>query len=281
MRNALDPFIPRHTKLQEAWFHLFSAVEEGSLVVRVPEFDGSFEFGIRSDILRSLMVFREFEARLAEIVKERVDPARDVIDIGANIGLFTILMAGLIVDSRKVLAIEPTPGALKYLLRNIERNARASKVVVFNGVAAEAAKQYQMNILDGREEYSSLGMLVLPGLNQVQSSQILVPGETIDDLVDKFGLRPGFIKMDTEGSECRVLSGSRHTIQKYRPIILSECSDLLLGSSGADSQMLTGFLRSYDYAVEFVTSGEILAIPNELADIVPAATRDSSCVTKS
>lgn len=263
LRIVFDPFIPRESKLLDAWMYLFSAVEEGSLVVRIPEFAGLFEFGCRSDILRCLLVYREFEPEVAEIVKQRVNPAKDVIDVGANIGLYTVLIAGLISESRRLLAIEPTPSALQYLRRNINRNGHARKVIVFDGVAAESRGSYVINVLDGREEYSSLGALVLPGLSEQKSTRVPVQGDTIDNLVETFGLQPGFIKMDTEGAEYRVLSGAVRTIQQHRPIILSECSDVMLTSSGASAQMLTDWLKAQDYTVSPATKGEILAVPNE------------------
>ena len=212
----------RSTSQQDSdvYDRLFSAVERGSLVVRVPDFGGAFELDIRSDILKCLLIHRTYEPKVVEVVRERVDPQNDVIDVGANVGLFTILMAGLISQERRLLAIEPTPGAVEYLRKNIRENGLAGKVIVFEGLATNRCQPCTLNVIPGMEEYSSIGGLIHPATKGQRSHRITVPGETIDRLVDRFALRPGFIKIDTEGAEYQVLSGdSKHPeIQTDHPL---------------------------------------------------------------
>ena len=247
--------------LGKAHSELFDVVEGGFLAVRVPSFDGVFEFGPHSHVLRTILIHRDYEPDLATIVKQRIDPNRDAIDIGANAGLFTVLMARLVSHSGRVLAIEPTPGALKYLRINIARHGQEAKVIIFNGVASDARKEYQINCVEGMEEYSSLGKLVHPAVNGEKYSQLKVQGETVDRLVDEFGLRPGFLKIDVEGAEYSVLMGALRTIQKHRPIVLCECDDRLLAASGTNVKMVMDFFESNQYDVTVVADDEIVAVP--------------------
>lgn len=241
--------------------YLFNNVEDGSLVVRVPEFGGSFEIGCHSHILKRLMTSKSYEPRIASLIGERLDPAKDAIDVGANIGLFTVLMAGLTSMPRTVLAIEPTPNAVKYLRRNIAANGHAAKVLVFEGVAAEMRREYTVHTIPGMEEYSSLAGLVHPAVVKKPAEDLSVEGDTLDHLVERFRLNPGLVKIDTEGAEYHVLRGALRTIEKFRPVIISECANLLLRRQGASSQMVVDFLVSQSYVVESLSDDDILAYP--------------------
>lgn len=145
---------PKHEQLSNALSDLFRVVEEGSLIVRMPSFYGSFEIGCHSDILRRILVTGNYEPNVVKLVRDNVDPNRDAIDVGANIGLFTILLSHLLSDSSRVLEIEPTPGALRYLRRNIEINNVNPKVVLFEGVVTGCQGKAMLNVISGMEEYS-------------------------------------------------------------------------------------------------------------------------------
>jgi FkbM family methyltransferase len=196
---------------------------------------------------------------VVEVIARHLDPARDAIDVGANVGLFTVLMARSLDESRRVLAIEPTKGALDYLRRNIERNHCTRKVAIFAGVAADQNGEFPISVIEGLEEYSSI--VATPHHGPRAPDRLLVPGETIDSLVQRFDLGPGFIKLDAEGAEYRILSGALHTLRTHRPIIVSELSEALLSASGATSRQVCGLLEAHGYLVKKFAVGQILATP--------------------
>jgi FkbM family methyltransferase len=264
---------PKHERLSKAFAELFQPVEGGSLIVKMATFHGSFEIGCHSDILRRILICGDYEPEVVEIVKNYVDPNRDAIDVGANIGLFTILLSNLISSSNRVLAIEPTPGALKYLRRNIEINNLAAKILLFEGVAAEHLGKAQINVINGMEEYSSLGNMVHPSIKRRDYQQLSVPSDTIDSLTERFALSPGFIKIDTEGAEYEVLSGCEQTMLNHRPVILCESwSDALITAAGGTPGAVADLLRSSGYLTSECMEGELLAVPEEYR-IVSAETR--------
>jgi FkbM family methyltransferase len=240
---------------------LFKAVEEGSLVVSLPDFLGSFEFDCHSHLLRRIMIHGGYEPEVVDEVKARIDPGRDAIDIGANVGLFTVLMSGLLAAPRRVLAIEPTPGALQYLRRNLVRNHRTDQTIVFAGVATRAAGQFSINVVPSMEEFSSILELVHPTAKCEPMERMPVAGDTVDNLVERFALHPGFIKVDTEGAELDVLLGARQTVAKYNPVIVCESwPDELVISAGGSPGAVTRLLRSYGYDVQD-RDGQITAVP--------------------
>jgi FkbM family methyltransferase len=249
------------TKRREVFYHsLFDMVEAGSLVVKIPTFQGSFEMDFRSHLLERVLMEKTFEPDIVELVKQHLDPQKDVIDVGANVGFYTVLFSKILNEDNKVLAIEPTPLVLGYLRRNIERNGCTKSVLIFEGIATNSKGDYRLNTIVGMEEFSSIGKIVHSYVAEKKSVPLAVKGDTIDNLVYNLGLRPGFIKVDVEGAEYWVLTGAVSTIKEYRPIIVFELSENLLASCGTTPQMVLDFLQQYNYI--FVrTSDGFMAIP--------------------
>jgi FkbM family methyltransferase len=265
VRLARRVFRPQHERMFSAFRELWRVVEGGSLVVRLPTFHGSFEIGSHSEILQRILVTGNYEPEVAKIVCDNIDPNRDAIDVGANVGLFTVLLSNLVSSANKVLAIEPTPGALKYLRRNIDMNNQGSRVLVFDGVASNAPGEAKLNVVAGMEEYSTLGTMAHPAVSGLSHEQLVVPSDTIDNLATRFGLRPGFLKIDTEGSEHEVLLGCEQTMLTHRPIVLCESwSDTVMSAAGRVPGAVTDLLNRRGYVTSECAEGELLAIPAEL-----------------
>ena len=246
-------------------------VDSGSLIVSVPDFEGVFEISFHSDILKVILRDMHYETKIVEVAKRHIDPQRDVIDIGANIGLFTNLFSKLISGNNRILAIEPAPSAIGYLRRNLERNDCTKSVIIYEGAAIGRESLVKLNIVPGMEEYSSLGKIMHSAVKNKSSISIEVNGSTLDNLVDEFNLKPGFIKIDTEGAEYSVISGATKTLAKNKPVILSELSDTYLSSHGDTSKKVVDLLQSLGYqvldamepsiSITYPFHGEILAIP--------------------
>jgi FkbM family methyltransferase len=247
-------------------------VKSREIILILNEFLGEFKIGIDSDLLKRYLQFGEYENDIIKVIKDNIEPSLDFIDVGANIGLFTVFASKIINDDSKVLAIEPTPNAFKRLKDNINRNSIQKKVFLFDGVVSDKIGELELETIDGMEEYSSLGKIVQVSSDTFKKSIIKVASETIDNLVEINNIKPGFIKIDTEGAEFRVLTGAIETIKKFNPIILSELCDDYLITMGNNSKQVVTLLETLNYRVtnlkdgtnkiEYPFRGNILAIPN-------------------
>ena len=238
---------------------LLENVIEGSVVVKISNMPGEYEIDPRSHILKQILLSqkKEYEPHIVEGILKNIDPNKDAINVGANVGLYTNLLAKNIGPDRKVLAIEPTNKAFKMLQNNVKRNQNENKVVLFNGIAANKIGNYVINIVEGKEEYSSLGKLVHPSISKMDYNKEPVKGVTIDSLVDKYNLRPGIIVIDVEGAELNVLKGAIKTLNLYHPIIISEVYDELMLTQNADSRKLIEFFEELKYIVSDINNGSI------------------------
>src|ERR1700743_575413 len=203
-----------NNKPNEFYDQLFSNAKEGSLVVEIKDLPGTYEIDVRSRILRRILLNKDYEPEVVSLIRKCLKKDKDAINIGANVGIFTILLAGLINKERRVLAVEPTPLAFKYLVNNLKRNNLSDKVVLYNGICNDLPGGYSLNTIQGKEEFSSIGESVY--LNSIHENiiKINVEGETVNNLVSNFNLDPGVILIDVEGAEMKVLSGAAELIKK-------------------------------------------------------------------
>lgn len=252
---------------------LFSNVLGGSIVVSVNNISGRYEIDSRSHLLKEILIKKEYEPHIVQRIKQNAPVNTDAINIGANIGFYSNLLAELINKDKKVLAIEPTPGAFKLLEANIKRNNHCNKIIAYNGIATDTPGLSTMNIIEGKEEYSSVGVISHFAVEKEKVIEVGVQGDTIDNLVKKFNLQPGIIVMDVEGFEFQVLTGAIETIRKFKPIIITELSDELLKNLNSNSLQIVELLEMNDYFIMDAEngklsfpfkSGNIIAFPNSL-----------------
>jgi FkbM family methyltransferase len=244
-----------------------------NIVVSLPDFKGNFVLDVRSDLFRIITVLGGYESDLVPLARMHIRPGKDVIDVGANVGFFSVLAAQLVSGGNKVLAVEPDPSALVLLLENLRKNACERNVLVFAGAATDTPGNFTLNVVHGKPEYSSLGELAFSryGFSPADTTSTGIEGAPLDQLIHQFSLNPGFMKMDAEGAELKVLEGALMTLREHRPVILSELCDELLLKSGGTSTKVVELLEALGYSVrnpsdwdrpiQFPFTGEILAIP--------------------
>ncbi|MEA3174151.1 MAG: hypothetical protein QOF42_1562 [Gammaproteobacteria bacterium] len=257
----------------EAMSRLSQSTQQ-DIQIFVPEFGGTFALSPKSSLFQRCMIYGAYEPAVSRMFFDHIDASRDVIDVGANIGFYTI-GAALRLGSGRVLSIEPTASAYGRLQRNVETNAVSAKVMLEKALVGDAAGECSISVVDGREEYSSIGGLVNPSVAHVAAQEVareIVPIRTLDSLVTKYGLSPNLIKIDVEGAEYKVLRGATDTLSRFRPFVMAECSDVMLAQQGSSSLEIRELLKTLGYRiinpeaprVPFgkTISGDIFGIPD-------------------
>ena len=195
---------------------LMSNIVSGSVKLTIKGIPSPIEMDIRSDITQRVLLTKEYEYNTVEMIKANIPTDRDAINVGANVGIHTVLMASL---CERVMAIEPMVLSNYYLAENMYDFDDA---IIKCVLCTDKNGSYTINYINGKEEYSSINKTGL-----LTSSRIC-NGTTLDLLIPVYNLNPGFILIDTEGSELLVLKGATETITKYKPIIIMEVTDDLL-----------------------------------------------------
>ncbi len=161
--------------------------------------------------------FGQYEPEETRIMDLLAANARNILDVGANIGLYSIRFAKRFPDA-KVFAFEPMPASHAFLQRNIAANAVGGQVTCFNYGLSETTGMVTFFVAPMGGTNASL--------KNVANAQDAVPivglTLTLDQWVDNQQLVPDFIKCDVEGAELLVFRGGRVTLEKHRPIVFAE-----------------------------------------------------------
>jgi FkbM family methyltransferase len=169
-----------------------------------------------------------YEPHLTAVFERHCRPGMTVVDVGANLGYFSLLASRLVGPTGRVVALEPNSENCRLLLSSLRLNG-SSNVELFPVAADEAAgwAYYATHI-------GSNGGLVDDG-DLLSRFGTVVPTFRLDDLVEG---KVDFLKMDVEGAEGRVVQGATRIIEKDRPIVTTELKEEMLqrvsGRSVAD-----------------------------------------------
>lgn len=168
---------------------------------------------------RALAIFGTREALETEIFRREVTRNMTVVDLGANIGFYTLLAASIVGPRGRVYAIEPFPDSFGLLCRNIEANGYESVVETFSGAISDRVGTAPL-YLGGAANLHTL--VRQPSMDERASSSIEVSTTTLDAFL--VGKRPiDFLRMDIEGGECQVFDGMTETLERsHRPKIFFE-----------------------------------------------------------
>ncbi len=241
-------------------------------VLYVDEVGGEFEFDPRSRVFQRLLLDGSYEPALLETARNLARPDRDVIDVGANVGFYSVALTPLLDRRRRIIAIEPNADVADILRRNLERNGMADRVSVLELAAASDSAGRTLRHIIGKSEFSTIGRLTHPAaLGDITTASIETT--TLDQVAKQYGLEPGFIKIDVEGAEDSVLAGAVEVMGRYSPIILCELSDRLLRPNGSSFREVIEFMARHSYrAVDPLKQthssmptdfGEVLFLPVE------------------
>jgi FkbM family methyltransferase len=138
----------------------------------------------------------------------------DVLDVGANVGIWTCVLAGH-PNVNRVVAFEPSRETIRLLRENIASNGFADKVTVVESAVAKEV---------GVVNFTSDGSTATRHIETNSVGSDSVTATSIDVFVETSGFHPGFIKVDVEGYEPLVLDGARATIDAWHPALLLEYS---------------------------------------------------------
>lgn len=219
----------------------FSSCEE------VSDFGCSFKMHIhpRAELVSDIIRERgRYSHNDLVIMRTLIREGDFVIDIGANIGWYTLFFSSFAGSAGSVLAIEPEHGNLALLRRNIRKNS-IGNVDVFSGALSDVAGKGQ---LFRSQENSGDHILNVSG-EMSSREQISVTVGTLDSVIEKQGkgMIPTFIKMDVQGSEPKVLRGARKLFETHKPTVMIEYSPRHMHDCGSSGFEIFAFIESHGY----------------------------------
>jgi FkbM family methyltransferase len=193
-----------------------------------------------------------YEPHVTAVFRDRLRPGMHVVDIGANIGYYTMLSASLVGPSGSVTAIEPNPSSAKLL----EASRRANSFE--NVTVAQVAAGRALGLLVIHGSYGNVMTSAIPDDAAALISSTTVPTFRVDDLVPR-DRKIDFVKIDVEGAEYNALLGASALIRRCHPMIVSEFSPSTMpGISGIDGRGYLRFLLGFGYRIAVIEAGGAL-----------------------
>lgn len=184
---------------------------------------------------RSLSLYGEYSEGEVDLFRKFIKPGHLVLDIGANIGVFTLFFAKAVGETGMVIAFEPQRLVFQSLCANIALNS-LSNVMCRQQAVAETPGQVTVPILD-QSMPNNFGGVSLGAWEEGETVAVV----RIDDLTLP---RCDFMKVDVEGMEAKVLEGARETIRRYQPVLYVE------NDRSDHSEALLGLLNGMGYQVQ-------------------------------
>ena len=191
---------------------------------------GSKMSGDTQDILQQyIYYFGVWESNLTHFITRRLAPGDTFIDVGANIGYFSLLASKIVGEAGRVVAIEASPRIFSALRSNINRNQTRNIRVV--NMAVSHRKGF-LKLYSGTEFNS--------GLTTTREERGLefeceIEARPLDAILSKSELETArFIKIDVEGAEWDVVAGMGRLLRSGRSDleVMVEVSPELLASQG-------------------------------------------------
>jgi FkbM family methyltransferase len=199
----------------------------------------------RNVLGRMIYLYGEWEKPVTQTLREEVRPGMTVLDIGAHVGYYSLLMAGRVGKGGRVFAFEPNPAVRKYLERNVERNGCCQ--VTICPFALFGTKG--LATLQGRD---NLNVSLVPQLTPVEGA---VRVEVFDRVRMTLGIdKVDLLKMDVEGAEMDILLGMREMLERDHPTLIIEVHTDLLIQFGHSEFELREYAGSFGYTVKNIWS---------------------------
>jgi FkbM family methyltransferase len=163
-----------------------------------------------------LVTTGSYDRPFLNFIARYVGTGQRVVDVGANIGLFTIRMGQLVGPTGEVFAYEAEPEVFEVLVENIELNCQAKWVHAVHAAASATDGAATLHVSTRFRGHSSLSDKTdeyLSGATTGAIEQIAVRSTRLDTALDGAG-EIDFVKIDVEGAELEVLEGLAGLIEK-------------------------------------------------------------------
>jgi FkbM family methyltransferase len=271
-----ESLLPAPTRVEHAWprrilrtvqFGLARLTSrDGFVTARAAPFDLTFTGPAADVITRHIYRLGSHEPAITRYLLEhvRLGPTDVALDIGANLGWYSVLLNRLSAGGARIYAFEPDPQTFKLLRTNLAAN-QATRVNAFNFALGEAPGSAQLR----RYKDSNNGRhSLIPG-DDIAGS-VTVQLDTLAHFWEAQGLaaaRIAFMKVDVEGFEYFVLKGAGELLRRCDNLLL-EYSPASLALAGLPADALIDLLAANRLSARAFVNGRLT--PVSYADLARA-----------
>jgi FkbM family methyltransferase len=185
------------------------------------------------------------------VLRALLRPGDVFVDVGANVGYFSLLAASIVGPTGGVIAFEPTPSTLEVLRQNVALNGL--KNVQIRG---EAVLDRECTVTISQPHDANTGAnSIRPQQGHTPSWQ--VPAVRLESALPA-DMTVRLLKVDVEGADLHVLRGFEQRLREVNaPLVMCEVADAFLREMGGSSNELMSFMACLGYRAYFCTRGRL------------------------
>lgn len=216
----------------------------GKRVTRV--FGANLELDLTNHVDRTIFMGC-YEPLNTSLFKQILCPGGTVVDVGANIGYFSLLAAKLVGNAGKVIAVEAHPRNFEVLSAAVQRNGLQQVIPVNIGLSDENGSA--QIIMADQNEFANRTASMVP---QAGLSGPTVPVRRLDDCISGWNIDVvDLLKIDVDGFETKIVRGAAESLSsgRVRNVII-ELDDHWLSASGSSAEELTALFHAAGFTIE-------------------------------
>ncbi|MDD4938047.1 MAG: FkbM family methyltransferase [Candidatus Shapirobacteria bacterium] len=177
------------------------------------------------------IALEKYEPYETKLILRQTKPKDVIVDVGANIGYYTVLLADKVGKTGKVFAFEPDVISFEILKKNVEVN-KLKNVVLIN--AAVSDKKGTTYLYKSKRNYGDHRMFGSEGKEKIKTIKLdnFFKNQKID-----------LMKIDTQGWEPSVFEGAKKIVEKYKPTIFFEYSPASYKLAKLDGKKMMSWLK--------------------------------------
>jgi FkbM family methyltransferase len=215
-----------------------------------------------------LLVDGIWEPEVTDFFQRTIEPGQVVVDVGANVGYFTMLAAHLTTHTGHVYAFEAQPDTYRLLVKGILANWMEPYVTAEQLAVYEDSRDLELFV---RRRFAGNSSIVRSRPNvEVEDSvdAVRVSATSLDDYFSGLDTRIDFVKVDVEGAELHVFRGM-HKILEANPDLTVMCEwspDQAHEAGNPASELVEEFVRA-EFTIRRIGDESRRIRPQELVDM--------------
>ncbi|WP_198371315.1 FkbM family methyltransferase [Roseomonas rosulenta] len=246
--------VVRHSPLEKGKWRILNALDAQFAthpVTRRLRVMGGVEMDLDTSdfVQRGLYLTRDFEPALRACILSHLQPGDCFVDVGANVGFYSLIASRRVGPTGMAVAFEPNPATYAALKGNIALNRLTNVTAVDIALSDGGGQAMFFADADGNSGASSL-------LRRGSSAAVrTVSTETWDAFAARSSLPfPSLVKIDVEGAEVKVLRGMSSLLTApRRPRVILEVSEWSLQVAGSSREELFGIMSDHGYSARIIS----------------------------
>lgn len=201
------------------------------------------KLSLRDWIQQQIYFFGYYDERGIRFIKSQLKSGNTFIDIGGNIGAYSLIAANIVGYKGQVIAFEPVTQVRNRLMENRSLNElhhlKIEPFAVFNEktelvLHVSSQENFGMSSIHAHDEDSGITETV---------KAVRLDDYVLENNINQIDL----IKMDIEGAEIYALNGMKTTLMKFKPMVLIEISSEVLDGTNIRADKIFSFFEKLGY----------------------------------